>query len=268
MEGLSFKKYMHTSRKRFDPTALIISLVGLAAVIGAVASYKHTDYYDLRSLLIVVGGTFACVLFQFDFGSTFRCILLVLKSFLGTPEKKILTVLRQLDEAIINQSKLSELREGSAANGEILNDVVYMHSQGLVFEEIDEFVTSRIADEFLERRVAVDLLRRAAVISPALGLFGTVMGLIGVLKTLSDPSQIGPSMSLALMTTAYGAGLGSLFFTPLAGRLEHHNTIYLEAHQQFLSKVGTLLWSVETTNPSLGGFNETIDLAVQKVSVF
>jgi chemotaxis protein MotA len=67
------------------------------------------------------------------------------------------------------------------------------------------------------------------------------MGLIGVLKTLSDPSKIGVSMSLALMTTAYGAALGSLVFTPLAGRLEHHNAIFLEIHKQILSKIGVLL---------------------------
>ncbi len=29
-----------------------------------------------------------------------------------------------------------------------------------------------------------------------------------------------------------------------------------------------LSWSVESSNPSLGGFNETVDLAVQKVSIF
>ena len=48
-------------------------------------------------------------------------------------------------------------------------------------------------------------------------------------------------MSLALMTTAYGAGLSSLVFHPLAGRLEHHNEIYLETHSQLLSKIGVLL---------------------------
>ena len=149
--------------------------------------------------------------------------------------------MRQLDEAILGERGLSELREGSEIDGELLNDVVYMHNQGLIFEEIDEFVTSRISEEFLEKKTTVHLLNRAALIAPALGLFGTVMGLIGVLKSLSDPSNIGPSMSLALMTTAYGAGLGSLVFTPLAGRIEHHNEIFMEFHKQFLSKVSILL---------------------------
>jgi chemotaxis protein MotA len=136
---------------------------------------------------------------------------------------------------------MTDLRRGTELNGEILNDICFMVDQKLLYEEIDEFVTSRIQDEYLDRQIAVELLRRGGVISPALGLFGTVIGLIGVLQSLADPSKIGPSMSLALLTTAYGAGIGSLIFTPLAGRLEHHNTIYLEVHKQLMSKVSILL---------------------------
>jgi chemotaxis protein MotA len=127
-----------------------------------------------------------------------------------------------------------------------------MHHQGLLFEEIDEFVTSRVADQYLSRKIAVEVLRKGVLVAPAFGLFGTVMGLIGVLKTLSDPSNIGGSMSLALMTTAYGAGLSSLVFTPLAGRLEHHNMIYLDVHQQILSKIGILLKREERTLEASG----------------
>ncbi|SMF06346.1 motility protein A [Pseudobacteriovorax antillogorgiicola] len=242
MDGLNLKKYLMTSRKRFDPIALVISIIGLVAVVFSIAAKESLQsYFDLRSILVVVVGTFASLLFQFDFGTSIYSLRLVIMSFLGTPEKKIIDTIHQIDEAILEDMKLQDLREGDNINGELLNDIVYMFKQGLLFEEIDEFVTSRVSDEFLGRKVAVDLLRRAAIIAPALGLFGTVIGLIGVLKSLSDPSQIGPSMSLALMTTAYGAGIGSLIFTPLAGRLEHHNTIYLEVHQQILSKIAILL---------------------------
>jgi chemotaxis protein MotA len=242
MNGLKTKKYLQTTRKRFDPTALIFSTVGLVAAFAAVSTVDMKYYFiDVRSILVVVGGTAASLLFQFDFSSTFHSFLLIFKSFLGTPDKKVLGVLRQLDDAILNDINLSDLRDGSELDGELLNDIIYMYRRGLLFEEIDEFVTSRISDEYLGRQVGVTFLKRAAIIAPAMGLFGTVMGLIGVLKTLGDPGAIGPSMSLALMTTAYGSALSTLVFTPLSGRLEHHNTIYLEIHQQLLSKVNVLL---------------------------
>ena len=242
MDSLRHKKYLHVSRKRFDPLALAISAIGLVAVFSTLGSFHESRYLvDLRSILVVVGGTMASLLFQFDFSAVVMSLWITLRSFLGTPEKPLLQVLNQLDEAILGDLHLEDLREGFEINGEILNDVVFMRKSGLTFEEIEEFITSRLADDYLNRKVAVDLLGRAAIIAPALGLFGTVVGLIGVLKSLRDPSQIGPSMSLALMTTAYGAGLGSLIFTPLAGRIEHHNTIYLETHKQLLSKIGILL---------------------------
>jgi len=253
MDGLSFKKYMQTTQKRFDPAALFLSLAGMGAVLYSMSQHnKNSSYFDFHSFMIVLGGTVASLIFQFDLRSMLSSVVLVSKSFLGTPEKSILGIVKELDDAIINQAQLSDLREGLAIDGELLNDIVFMHHQGLLFEEIDEFVTSRVADQYLARKIAVEILRKGVLIAPAFGLFGTVMGLIGVLKTLSDPSNIGGSMSLALMTTAYGAGLSSLVFTPLAGRLEHHNMIYLDVHQQILSKIGILLKREERTLEASG----------------
>ncbi|MBQ46002.1 MAG: hypothetical protein CMP10_00665 [Zetaproteobacteria bacterium] len=242
MGGLTTKKYLHTTTKRFDPMALVISILGLCAVVVSIGHEEDlSTFIDLRSIFVVVVGTFASLLFQFDFLTSLRSAKLVIISFFGTPDKKIINVAHQLDQAILSQDRLVDLREGEKIDGEILNDVVYMHKKGLLLGEIDEFVTSRVKDEFLGRKVAVELLRRAAIIAPALGLFGTVIGLIGVLKSLSDPAQIGPSMSLALMTTAYGSAIGSLVFTPMAGRLEHHNVIYAEVYEQVLSKISVLI---------------------------
>ncbi|HYX34415.1 MAG: MotA/TolQ/ExbB proton channel family protein [Pseudobdellovibrionaceae bacterium] len=253
MDGLSFKKYMQTTQKRFDPLALILSLAGIGAVLYSMAQHnKNSSFFDFHSFMIVLGGTLASLTFQFDLRSMLSSVVLVSKSFLGTPEKPIMGIVKELDDAILNQAQLAELREGLAIDGELLNDIVFMHHQGLLFEEIDEFVTSRVADQYLGRKIAVEVLRKGVLIAPAFGLFGTVMGLIGVLKTLSDPSNIGNSMSLALMTTAYGAGLSSLVFTPLAGRLEHHNMIYLDVHQQILSKIGILLKREERTLEASG----------------
>jgi chemotaxis protein MotA len=242
MDGLRENKYLQITKKRFDPLALFISLGALTVVFAAVSGGSTLSHFlNMRSILIVFVGTLASLLFQFDFSSILYTLMLVFKSFMGSPEKNVLGIIRQLNDAIVNDAFLTDLREGSELNKELLNDIVYMHNRGLLYEEINEFVTSRISSEFFKRQAAVTILNRAAVIAPALGLFGTVIGLIGVLKTLSSPGEIGPSMSLALMTTAYGAGLGSLIFTPMAGRLEHHNAIFLQVHKELLSKVGILL---------------------------
>ena len=67
---------------------------------------------------------------------------------------------------------------------------------------------------------SVDVLRRAGEVSPAMGLIGTLVGLIQMLGNLDDPSTIGKAMAIALLTTFYGAILAHMFFIPLAARIE------------------------------------------------
>ena len=63
------------------------------------------------------------------------------------------------------------------------------------------------------------LFRAAGKFAPAFGMLGTLIGLIQMLRTLDDPSTIGPGMSIALVTTFYGVLLANLIFIPIAGKL-------------------------------------------------
>ncbi|HEY9050713.1 MAG TPA: MotA/TolQ/ExbB proton channel family protein [Gammaproteobacteria bacterium] len=250
MNGLKENKYLSTSRKRFDPVtvffsvgllaAVLISAIGFDAGIG-IGSGNSLMFNDFRSFFFVVGGTFGILLFQFDLETFFHTFLLVVRSFIGNPIKYLHPMMDELDEAIIKGSSIINMREANEINGELLNDIIYMIKQKLFYEEIEDFVTNRVATAFLVRKVAVALLNKGAKIAPALGLLGTVIGLIEVLQSLEDPSRIGPAMSLALMTTAFGSVLGSLVFTPLAGRLEHHNSIYVETHKLLMNRVSVLV---------------------------
>ncbi|NRA44464.1 MAG: MotA/TolQ/ExbB proton channel family protein [Oligoflexales bacterium] len=242
MEDLKRKKYVHTSRKRFDPIAFLVGTSLLSYLIYVITGGADLSvFWDLKSLMIVAGGTVASLIIQYDFASCWHCVLDVVQSFRGRPEKKMLETLSQLDHAIVNQIDITELREANEITGEILNDCVYMVKQYLSFEEIDEFITARVQDLFFRRKTSVVILQRASVLAPSLGLFGTVIGLVILLKSLSDPTLIGPSMSLALLTTAYGSGLSSLVISPLAGRVEQSNEQFVETHRQLLSKVAILI---------------------------
>ncbi|GAK33068.1 flagellar motor protein MotA [Iodidimonas nitroreducens] len=80
---------------------------------------------------------------------------------------------------------------------------------------------------------AIEILRRAGEVAPAMGLIGTLIGLVQMLGSLDDPSAIGPAMAVALLTTLYGAILAHLVFIPLAAKAERMasdeailNTVY------------------------------------------
>jgi len=52
-----------------------------------------------------------------------------------------------------------------------------------------------------------------------MGMVGTIIGLVLMLKRMNDPSTIGPAMAVALLTTFYGAIMANLVFNPMAGKL-------------------------------------------------
>ena len=67
---------------------------------------------------------------------------------------------------------------------------------------------------------AAAVWRAAAESAPAMGMIGTVLGLIGMFLAMDDPATIGPAMALALLTTLYGLFLSAVVAAPVAGRLE------------------------------------------------
>ena len=250
MQSLKEKQYLSLTRRRFEPLTVLFSILLLVAVcitaIGfdlglGIGSDNIFLFNDFRSFFFVVGGTVGILLLQHDLHTFFHTFILILRSFFSNPGNALNPLIEELDEAIIKGSSIQDLRDANEITGEILNDIIYMMKEKLFYEEIEGFISNRIASVYLGRKVAVSLLNKGARIAPSLGLLGTVIGLIEVLQSLEDPTRIGPAMSLALMTTAFGAMLGSLIFTPLAGRLEHHNNIYLESHKLLMNRVSVLM---------------------------
>ncbi len=117
---------------------------------------------------------------------------------------------------------------------------------GLLFRGVSMVVDGNPADDvehILQRALqstnqrhmrTVGILRRAAEISPAMGLIGTLVGLVQMLGNLENPSAIGPSMAVALLTTFYGAVLANVVFTPLAAKLERNALEELLINQLYL----------------------------------
>jgi chemotaxis protein MotA len=55
--------------------------------------------------------------------------------------------------------------------------------------------------------------------APALGMAGTIIGLVGMFAAMDDPAKLGPSMALALLTTLYGVVIANIVAAPVAARL-------------------------------------------------
>ena len=79
-------------------------------------------------------------------------------------------------------------------------------------------------------------------IAPAMGMIGTLVGLVLMLGNMADPKAIGPAMAVALLTTLYGAMIANTIFTPIVIKLKGYSayeTTYREmiiTGLQFISR--------------------------------
>src|SRR5919202_2365955 len=88
--------------------------------------------------------------------------------------------------------------------------------------EVVRIVLENEMDNVAHRHgVAVQAFEKAAGFSPTMGILGTVMGLVNVLKNLATPESVGPSISSAFIATLYGVGMANMVLFPVANRLKN-----------------------------------------------
>jgi len=200
-------------------------------------------FFDLPAVFIVLGGTF---------GVTVACFSThdIIVSFRVVGQ----TVFRNSQEPVDVARHLMQLSDAARRKGHLsLQDYLpdLMHN-GLLYRGISMVVDGSEAPEVerimqselqatTERQVrTVSVLRKAAEISPAMGLIGTLVGLVQMLGNLEDPSTIGPSMAVALLTTFYGAILANLVFTPLASKLERNASEDMLLNEMHVMAAGSI----------------------------
>ena len=77
-----------------------------------------------------------------------------------------------------------------------------------------------LEDRRARHKAAIGLWRYAAEVAPAMGMIGTVIGLIPMFAKMNDPAAMGPAMAVAMLTTLYGLVLAFGIAGPIAARLE------------------------------------------------
>lgn len=183
-------------------------------------------FVNLPSVLIVFGGTFAAILVNFSF----RQILDGLKAFRFTLVSKIISPEAVID--ILVEMAVKARREGFMSIRELSTKGRYPLLDigvDLVADGTDPEVTRGILEtvsDYLHMKISTDerLWRDISVYAPLFGMVGTLIGLIMLLRTLSEVATIAPNMSVALVTTFYGIVFAGLFCMPIAGKIRVYNT--------------------------------------------
>jgi chemotaxis protein MotA len=95
-----------------------------------------------------------------------------------------------------------------------------MAIDGMEAEKIEEVVSTEILWLEERHRLGAEIFSTMGAFAPAVGMLGTIIGLVQMLMQMEDPSQIGAPMAVALLTTFYGTLLANLVFIPVAGKLK------------------------------------------------
>ncbi|UCH62532.1 MAG: motility protein A [Fidelibacterota bacterium] len=220
-------------------------IVGTIAVGGGAATFVH-----IPSLMIVFGGSTAATLVNFPMDQMIATLKVAAKAFRKQENKEM--------EAVQQFSELAKLarRDGILALDRQLEEVedpfmkvgLEMAVDGTEPDTILDIMETEIASLVERHKTGQGIFTSLGTYAPAFGMIGTLIGLVKMLGSLDDPSSIGPSMAIALITTFYGAVLGNLVYLPMAGKLKSKSSSEIMFKQMIIEGVLAIQRGVHPKN--------------------
>lgn len=207
-----------------DIATVIGLFLGIILVVGSIliGGGGLGPFFNVPSIMIVIGGSIAALLINFPlkkvlgvFGVVKNCFTAKLPSAKEVIEqfKELATITRR-DGLLALEDRLTEIKDPFMSRG------LEMVMSGTSKEGIQEVLETEVSYVEERHKTGKKIVDAMAAAAPAFGMVGTLIGLVQMLRTLDDPSQIGGGMATALLTTLYGAVIANLFCIPLGGKLE------------------------------------------------
>ncbi|WP_133406025.1 flagellar motor protein PomA [Parashewanella tropica] len=202
----------------------LATLIGILGAFGFVIASMVTSggigvFINVPSLLIVIGGSLFVVMMKYNLGQFFGAVKVAIKAFMFKLDKP--------DELIEQCTSMADAaRKGgflALEEAQISNSFMQKGIDMLVDGHDGEMVRAALEKEIdltAERhKIGVGIFKAMGDVAPAMGMIGTLIGLVAMLQAMDDPKTIGPSMAVALLTTLYGAMIANMVALPIADKL-------------------------------------------------
>ncbi len=176
-------------------------------------------FLNLTGLLLVVGGSLFVVLAKFSI-TQFK---FALKAAARAFKFQLPSTQDSIDE-LVELAKVAR-REGMIAlesrevSSPFLQQGLQMLADGFSADMIKEMMEKERLLTLERNEAGGQVFSALGEVSPAMGMIGTLVGLVQMLANMNDPSLIGPAMAVALLTTMYGAMIATMFANPIAEKL-------------------------------------------------
>lgn len=195
-------------------------------IYGMLSGGTVGNFIDVGSVAIVLGGTVGAIIASYPM-EDLKKIPTLIKLAIGKSDADYMVQIQE----IIEMANIAR-KNGVLALEDRMDDIKDPFIKNGIMLVVDgsdpELVKSMLNTQsyFTDERHAkyISMFETGSSVAPAMGMAGTLIGLINMLKNLSgDMSTIGPSMSVALITTFYGVLLANLIFNPIAKQLGARN---------------------------------------------
>ena len=203
-----------------DIATLAGLIFGILVILTAImVSSGIGIFINVPGLLMVCGGTFAATLIKFPFEQVRSAFSVAGQAFTKS-EEKLETLIDQATSLCLTVRKSGLLAlEDAPVDSAFFKRGLQLCADGNPGDFIRETLTREMEQSAERHQVGQDIWRAIGEAAPAFGMIGTLVGLVQMLVNLDDPTQLGPGMALALLTTLYGALFANLVALPIADKL-------------------------------------------------
>ena len=230
--------------------ATLIGLVGASLLIASavILGTSPLVFINPASLLIVVGGTLLVVLAKFSFAQFLGAFKAAARAFKFKLPETQASIEELVDLANVARKEGVLGLEDREISSPFLGQGIQMLVDGQDGKTIKELLNKERLMTLDHNRSGAKVFTAMADVAPAMGMIGTLIGLVQMLSNMEDPKSIGPAMAVALLTTLYGAMIATMIATPIADKLSLRMTE--EARMQSLY-IDALVAIQEGTNPRI-----------------
>ena len=201
--------------------ATLIGIIGSLAVVAMamVLSGGLIIFADAPSVLIVIVGSLFVVLSKFGLGQFFGAVKTAFKAFafkVSDPQELIEEIVELADAA--RKGGLLSL-EGRECSNDFLQGGIQLLVDGHDPEVVRTLLSKDMNQALQRHETGAGIWGALGDVAPAMGMIGTLIGLVAMLSNMDDPKAIGPAMAVALLTTLYGAMVANMVAIPIKDKL-------------------------------------------------
>jgi chemotaxis protein MotA len=209
----------------------LASIIGIFGALGMVVMSIFTSggsissVVDLPSFLMVAVGSYFSLLLSSSLSDALGVWALFGRAF-RIPvfnEHGIITKMMAFSEKARREGLLALEDELEDLDDEFMKKGLRLVVDGTDAEVIKNLMELELDQMQSRHSDKINIIGMWAALAPGLGMLGTVVGLIGLLKNLDDKASIGPNMALALVTTFYGSMIANLIMIPMGAKLRTHD---------------------------------------------